>query len=1706
MKASLLKNKLWIIVTGMLLFSTFHVSAQCIVGGTNFDIGEWYLCDPELTNDNNVSTGWLSSSLNTVLNGYCGAVGTTDAAARHLSIEYATHISEGFQNNVMSTNRGELPFTLWAQNQYYIPPDRDPGSTAIFANPRMASPYYLGRPGDNILINVGSNSGVPFFTYTVSGLQKNTQATIKLEAFSLLHNWNNVSTQNYGGVAGYTAAAAGTISGGNSPSVRIGHTLNGTTINGGTTQAITFGNSVTVTYNGMTDGNGNITFYVARGNDSYRAPIGIDNVIITGTPKPEPVYLGEPCAKMPLVVNLASAYPSGTTYSWTESVTGETGTGTGFVFEPKDAGVDYKITATVKLPGASCPAASSDVYTITSKVCCEDDNGNPMARINIFHDDFGYFPNNSTYQYRDIYGNLYTQAIQGLYHCGGGTLCGAAWGGGEVPYAYPKLINASDLGIRLLSGDLYQAALYNGGCAVSFRQPYYAGVTQDNTSTDGRGGMLYFSIGTAGQQDLVLYKKRVDGLCQGKKIYFSAYYAPINKGISADGYPDKVGELVLEVLNASTGAVLYTTGRQVIRGGAAFARWIRAADEFVMPPGVTSVFLQVKHIGWSRCGSNDVCDYGIDDILFQVCAPPNVVMDATVKGNVSMTDLCDGNDITLTVETSAIIEDTYPDIGYLFQYTRTNPQTNPNAVWIDLAPIGISKEFVIADPPSHPIFDGLRNGEKLYFRAVVGDRTYLINERAEWISMDALSPCRAISISMFTIEASLNCKRCTQPKNIIIASTAAASVVGNIKTVNLCPPSGTTTLTTNNIKPDTEDYTNYTITWYKGNRTSVTGTAANPGVTANALTVNYADATAAGTKYYVQVVDRELPSSTSCHRWDSILVISNPVPTVGITNNSNTTVLTCATPTISLTATGGVSYAWSGGLGNNANATVNAPGTYTVTVTAASGCTNTASITITENRTPPTAGITNNTGQTVLTCTLLSINLTATGGVSYSWDNGLGSNAAATVTAAGTYTVTVTGSNGCTATQSITITADKGDAVAGITNNTGTTILNCTTSSISLTATGNGTYTWSHGLGSGANVTVNAAGTYTVTLTASNGCTDEATITITENRTPPPAAITNNTGGTVLTCAVPSISLTATGGGTYAWNNGMGDNAAITVTTPATYTVTVTGSNGCTATSSVTITENRTLPSAGITNPPTTELTCTTQSISLTATGGGTYAWSHSLGSGATVAVSVPATYTVTVRGTNGCEATANLQITENKILPIAGITNNSNPVTTVLTCTEPSISLTATGGGTYLWSGGLGTNANATVTAPATYTVTVTAPNGCIATESIAITENKVFPTAVITNTPAVTELTCTLLSINLTASGGVTYAWSNGSTNASIDVTAPGTYTVTAKAANGCTATKNITITENKNPPVVGITNNTGETKLTCTLLSISLTATGGGTYTWSNGATGASLNVTAPGTYTVTVKAPNECTNTASVTITESKDIPTVTVANADICLGAEATLTASGDANSYTWTTGETGATITVAPTSTITYTVEGTVEATGCSAKATATVSVETPIGLKLEAPKSIELGKELEITIIADRTDHGSFEWFINDQPYKTISEYVLKLHPDGGKQHFRVHTATAKLGCPSSAEIYVEVAEFVPNVINPYNPGGGNCCFMIGYHVEIYNRYMQKIFEGDNGWNGTYRGAIADPGTYFYRIYKKGGQVEKGTLEVVKF
>ncbi len=113
-----------------------------------------------------------------------------------------------------------------------------------------------------------------------------------------------------------------------------------------------------------------------------------------------------------------------------------------------------------------------------------------------------------------------------------------------------------------------------------------------------------------------------------------------------------------------------------------------------------------------------------------------------------------------------------------------------------------------------------------------------------------------------------------------------------------------------------------------------------------------------------------------------------------------------------------------------------------------------------------------------------------------------------------------------------------------------------------------------------------------------------------------------------------------------------------------------------------------------------------------------------------------------------------------------------------------------------YYDNAGLTTTVTNPVTTNGTYYVVV--ENACGATASASVVVAfKANPTAAITTAGGATELTCSLTSIDLTATGGNTYAWSTPTTGATTTATAAGTYTVTATAANSCTATATQAIT---------------------------------------------------------------------------------------------------------------------------------------------------------------------------------------------------------------------------------------------------------------------------------------------------------------------
>ena len=211
------------------------------------------------------------------------------------------------------------------------------------------------------------------------------------------------------------------------------------------------------------------------------------------------------------------------------------------------------------------------------------------------------------------------------------------------------------------------------------------------------------------------------------------------------------------------------------------------------------------------------------------------------------------------------------------------------------------------------------------------------------------------------------------------------------------------------------------------------------------------------------------------------------------------------------------------------------------------------------------------------------------------------------------------------------------------------------------------------------------------------------------------------------------------------------------------------------------------------------------------------------------------------------------------------------------------STTLTATGGDTYLWSNGA-TTASITVnpTATTTYEVTVN-KNGCSSKDAVTVTVNTASaPPATVTADAGKDQTICTGSSTTLTASGGSVYKWSTGATTKSITVSPGATTTYSVTVSEGSVSdTDEVLVTVNPLPIADAGTDVTIESGQSTTL-----TATGGDTYLWSNGATTASITVnpTATTTYEVTVNK-NGCTSKDAVTVTVNTASAPPTTVTAD-----------------------------------------------------------------------------------------------------------------------------------------------------------------------------------------------------------------------------
>lgn len=677
-----------------------------------------------------------------------------------------------------------------------------------------------------------------------------------------------------------------------------------------------------------------------------------------------------------------------------------------------------------------------------------------------------------------------------------------------------------------------------------------------------------------------------------------------------------------------------------------------------------------------------------------------------------------------------------------------------------------------------------------------------------------------------------------------------------------------------------------------------------------------------------------------------------------LTINASKTDVICkgaSTGTASVTAsgaTGTYTYLWS----NNATtaSTSGLPaGTYTVTVTSGQ-CTRTASVTVTE----PALGITTSTSTTASNCgqTDGSATVTPSNGVgtyTYLWNNSQ-TNATATNLAAGNYSVTVRDANNCTVVANATVSNQN--STLGLTVRGDTACSGVGQGRAFVTATGGTpgyTYTWSNtqttdtiqNLANGAySVTVRDA--LSCSVTASTGVLRYPAITFN-----PPTTTQTNCGQSNGTA---TVNPTGGGGGfNYIWSNTQTTQTATNLVAGS-YDVTVRDVNNCSATSTIVVANQGSTLSITLKGDTACDNPSATK-IFVTATGGVipyTYLWSNSLTTD--TVESIPnGTYSVTVRDASNCTVTGSTGVL--RYAPITFNPSSSTNATCGLNNGTATINPTGGSGGfTYSWINSQ-TTQTAVNLAGGNYTVTVTDINLCTARSSVNVTQAGSPTVSNVTKT----DPTCfggtngTAIATATGGTGNKTYAWSNNQNTQTATGLSVGTYTVTATDVNGCTATGTVTLTQ---PDTLSLTSS-NIINVSCfggNNGSVTVAFTGGTgaiTYLWSNTQTGATASALIAGTYTVTARDANNCTNTRSFTVTEPTDIDVQFSTTDVVCKGANTgavTANPSGSNGNFTylWSNNQTNATISnlIAGNYTVTVT-SGT-----CTKVASATVT-EPALGI-----------------------------------------------------------------------------------------------------------------------------------------------------------
>lgn len=593
------------------------------------------------------------------------------------------------------------------------------------------------------------------------------------------------------------------------------------------------------------------------------------------------------------------------------------------------------------------------------------------------------------------------------------------------------------------------------------------------------------------------------------------------------------------------------------------------------------------------------------------------------------------------------------------------------------------------------------------------------------------------------------------------------------------------------------------------------------------------------------------------------ITITQSSTVISVNGGSSTTTITASGGTGSLT------YQLDGGTFQSSPVFAGVlAGNHTIVVKDGNNCTNTLNYTLTQ----PSVLVVSSSVTTAIPCNGQNgtITVLASGGTApYT-------GAGAFIRAAGTWSFTVTDAGGASQTTTTTITQPS----AILISQSSTTItINGGTSTTTVTAsggTGGLTYKLDAGSFQGSNVFAGVlAGTHTITVKDANNCTNTLTYTLTQ-----PSALIASSSAPSISCNGGSTNVTVSASGGTPPYTGTGTFSR----TAGTFTFNVTDGGGAIATTTITISQPTAIAVAvGFGAAPAT--------VTVTASGGvGGLTYNIDGGSfqSSNIFTNVAAgNHTVIVKDANSC--TVSKSFTVGASLGITAITN------TIL-CNGGTAQITIGGtGGTPPYSG---TGIYFQPAGTTTYTITDNA--GATHDTTIVLTQP----------TPIAASVGFTVIGTNggtstvtVTASGGVgtlNYQIDGGSFQSGNTFSGilAGNHAIVVRDANGCTVTRNFTITQ---PGVLNIS--VAPSIILCygNNSSVVVTATGGtppyiGTGTFP----------TPAGTTTFSVTDQFGARHDTIITITQPTQI-TISVTTGTISVnGGNTTVTATASGGTSTLT--------------------------------------------------------------------------------------------------------------------------------------------------------------------------------------------------------